>query len=666
LSSWRDQIWQKFTPKMARMTLVSDPDGLLLEAGVQEGIRTRGFEWVQYDDPIAFRYLFESTYRPRWDQGEPVELAVVAPWPAGDRHRWPSDLLQDGRELSFSLTSIFPCLSGPVVAHLNLADLDALFEAILQYASGVLGENDTKDFILRHVFEFAPELIKDAKDLLRMLLRRHYQGLQLPACFDERLIELLRKREVFTHWPLERIIPDRQACFVFLQERWEIAVRQAARKLGGAAHEESQPYGLSIPGPVDIPFDHKEICLCLDNLFYEGMLKPVQIEGHPALPAWMSVGLRLDPGAEWKRRYQHLFTAVATGIPSESARYADWHRLAYTWAELLAMHHGPDAAVADQERAAFRQLQFQLDDTFTRWLFKRYASLITLPPDPPVMLHHVPRFLARRLLHHPNQKLILLVMDGLSLDQWVTLRETVSRQRPDFQFQEAAVFTWIPSITAVSRQALLSGKMPVFFPGSIFSTQKEPNLWMQFWLDDHRVQYEFTLDKSVNILDRPYWRERLGHPKLKVAGVVIHTVDDIMHGMVLGAAGMHNQIRQWAGQPAFSEFLDTLLDLGFRIFLTSDHGNIEAVGCGCPAEGALADSRGERARIYSNQTLRASVKEKFPQSIEWPSIGLPDHYLALLAPPRQAFVGQGETVVSHGGISLEEVIVPWVEIGRQS
>ena len=37
----------------------------------------------------------------------------------------------------------------------------------------------------------------------------------------------------------------------------------------------------------------------------------------------------------------------------------------------------------------------------------------------------------------------------------------------------------------------------------------------------------------------------------------------------------------------------------------------------------------------------------------------------LLAPQGKAFVPEGQTVVSHGGISPEEVIVPFIEIFRR-
>ncbi|NQT01458.1 MAG: hypothetical protein HQ580_05520 [Planctomycetes bacterium] len=53
-----------------------------------------------------------------------------------------------------------------------------------------------------------------------------------------------------------------------------------------------------------------------------------------------------------------------------------------------------------------------------------------------------------------------------------------------------------------------------------------------------------------------------------------------------------------------------MLCLGFRVFLTSDHGNIEARGCGRPAEGAVADLRGERVRVYPDPVLRGKIKER--------------------------------------------------------
>jgi len=90
------------------------------------------------------------------------------------------------------------------------------------------------------------------------------------------------------------------------------------------------------------------------------------------------------------------------------------------------------------------------------------------------------------------------------------------------------------------------------------------------------------------------------------------------------------------------------------------------MGCGRPSEGVIADLRGERVRIYPDSLLRSKVKERFVNAIEWPTIGLPDDFLPLLAPNRLAFSAEGIRIVAHGGISIEELIVPLIRIEKKS
>ena len=157
----------------------------------------------------------------------------------------------------------------------------------------------------------------------------------------------------------------------------------------------------------------------------------------------------------------------------------------------------------------------------------------------------------------------------------------------------------------------------------------------------------------------------MSHPGARAVGLVVDAVDRIMHGMTLGSAGMHNQVKLWTESRVLARLLDTLLDRGFAVFLTSDHGNVEARGCGAPREKSLAELRGQRARVYRDGGLRSRVATRFPDAIEWPTTGLPEDYFALLAPARRAFVRESDRPVSHGGITLEEVVVPFVEIEQK-
>jgi len=159
-------------------------------------------------------------------------------------------------------------------------------------------------------------------------------------------------------------------------------------------------------------------------------------------------------------------------------------------------------------------------------------------------------------------------------------------------------------------------------------------------------------------------KEKIDQPRCRVAGIVVGTIDQMLHGIVTGTDGMHAGVRHWAKRGSLWRMLDALLDHGFEVVLTADHGNVEGFGIGKPNVGATADERGERVHVFRDALLRSDVATKYPGSIEWPNIGLPDDYLALIAPPLRAFIGEGKRTVAHGGICIEEIIVPFVTVTR--
>jgi hypothetical protein len=675
IANWRDNILREFTPKLARLTLVADPDGLLLEEGVVEGLRAKGFELIPFEDHVAFRYAYESRFRSRWDRGEDTDLVVVLRSASAKLDALPYDLLQAGRKLSFNLGELFPNLSYRVVAELDRADLDALFDAHVRHAVEPLGENATKDFILRHVFEIAPELIKTPADLLRALLRRHYRGQRIPPLLEERLIQQWKQNDLFREWPLDQIVPDRERFFAFLQERWPVFLDALAKSKGEAVQEDAARYTLRFPGPALLPFDDDDVRVYVDNLFLEGFLQPVGHQhAHALSKTWAAYGVRVSLEANRRRRLEGLLETVQETLPALEARCGDWVRFAYRWAQLKLLEAEDRLRMSnetDHLRQRLEALVPQVDARFLEWVLRHYASLVNLPPINPAMLHHLPRFFARSLLDRqsaslqPSNKVAFLMVDGLALDQWIAIREVLQDQNARLRFQESAVFAWIPTITSVSRQAAFAGKPPIFFPASISTTEKEPDLWRQFWVDQGLHPGEVAYAKGLGERGLEDLAELVSQPRLRVVGLVIDKVDRIMHGMQLGTAGMHNQVRQWASEGFVCALIELLQSQRFQIYLASDHGNIEAKGIGKPLEGAVADLRGERVRVYSDRRLRSQIKERFPEALEWPPVGLPEDYLALIAPPRAAFVQAGETIVGHGGISVEELLVPFVRIERK-
>ena len=81
--SWRAVVLQQFSEDIAascRVTVVGDPDGLLLDDDIAARLSDAGFELVRYGDPIEFRFIYESRHRSKWDQGEHTSIVVSAPW----------------------------------------------------------------------------------------------------------------------------------------------------------------------------------------------------------------------------------------------------------------------------------------------------------------------------------------------------------------------------------------------------------------------------------------------------------------------------------------------------------------------------------------------------------------------------------------------------------
>src|SRR5260370_17851020 len=99
------------------------------------------------------------------------------------------------------------------------------------------------------------------------------------------------------------------------------------------------------------------------------------------------------------------------------------------------------------------------------------------------------------------------------------------------------VSPWLPTIPSVSRHPIFAGKPPLYYPESIFNTNKEATLWTQFWNDrgisQIEVAYKKGLGEGTSISEI---EEFLSHPKIRVAGFIIDTVDKIVQVMERGTA----------------------------------------------------------------------------------------------------------------------------------
>lgn len=662
MSAWIDRILREFPADLARFWIACDPDDLLLDERILHSLRERGFEVLPFEDSIAFRTEYEERYRAAWDRGEEGSAkALILQLRGTDLNALPWDYVRDGRKVSLGLADLFPKLSYGVIRHIDSEHHEALFEAHNRHATQPLGEGATKDFILTHIFRISPYLLNRAEDFWRELLRLHYCGSGLPPLLADHVGGIVADNPDLKDLPVAELLSSKSFTLRVLQDSWDKFLAQH-----GVLSQRSADTDRDDAHVFSIPFDHPDVRVVVDNMFFEGTLQPVDIEGSPSnLPAWAKVGLKSDANALGDLVAEGV-KRVGSELPGTDSSHRDWSDFARRLGEIIYRFHSLSAQQATGVQQQVHTLQRDADTRLTDWVIEHFADLPSLPAAKgPVMVHHVPRYLAMRR-SAGEERIALLVFDGLAMDQWFQIREHLAAHAPNLIVEENACFAWLPTLTSVSRQALFSGLKPREFPDSIETTSKEPSLWARFWQENGLRKPEIFYRKSLKRTGQlDELAEALSQPSIKVAGIVVDMIDEIVHGATLGKRGITRQIAEWCDTGFVEKLFYLLVEHGYRIYLTADHGNVEAEGIGRLNQGVVSELRGERVRVYRSDALAASVPDDI-DAFRLDLAGLPPDFLPLYAGTRGAFVSQGDQVVAHGGISVEELIVPFVSVSIEN
>ncbi|MDR3298644.1 MAG: BREX-3 system phosphatase PglZ [Candidatus Accumulibacter sp.] len=671
---WHQRILGLFTADLSRLWVACDPDGVLLDEKLLSELRTRGFEVMGYDDPFAFRAEFEERYRAAWDAGEPAPSpALIVHLRRDDANDLPWDILRNARPaVRLILAELFPRLAYSAVRQVEPELLTALFDAHQTELQSARGEGESRDFILEHVYQLTPRSIRTPVDFWREALRLHFANRALPEPFAEHVAAILRGKNLFVGQPLAEWLSSKSALLRVVQDAWYRYLEKL--KLEGRRITEPDPPPLDASNAktkIEIPFDHTDVRAIIDSMFLDGSLHPLAVSSVPAsIPGWIRAGIVEDVWSQFALVDKSI-DALAAAVPEADAPHKAWGDFAKRYGEMLSRVYDLPGKDGGEWLASIRErikaIQALSDERLQAWVVARhYADLILQPAtQSPVMVHHVPRFLRRRR-NAGEARVALLVFDGLAFDQWVRIRERLVASGQSMAFDENTTFAWLPTVTSVSRQALFSGLKPREFDDSIDHTNKEEALWKAFWQNEglapNDVMYQRAL-RQVGQLDALQTEITDRNPK--VLGLVIDEVDERLH-----KERNKQDVALWIGRWLETGFVDRLfaflLAEGFSIYVTADHGNVDAVGVGRPNQGVIAETRGERVRVYRSESLRAESAVAYSGTIPLDIAGLPVNFMPLFAGGRSAFVPTGDQVVVHGGVSVEELIVPFVKVSGVS
>jgi len=624
------------------LVLVHDPDGLL-DPQAREALSARGCHLLEAPEDNLALWAQAAALRP-WAPEAP--LVILSPRPLEEL---PYDLWAQAHRISYSLTELAPGLALPCLRELTLDQRERLAAAALPAAAAPLGRRATVRRLLEILFEADLARLVQPGELLLWLDRVHSELGPLPPSVRAEVAQSLGALPIYAGWPLEALLSDVQAYRQFLQTAWEAYQRGA-------------------PGGHGELFADRRVQDAAGALVRRGHLRPGVL---PPGAAYRTGGagpwaMLLARTGGVQRAYSDVAEELAALLDEverrlpEARSWEHWVEIAWLWARALVLAQAESRSSA--ATAGLGGLRKALDVAWGAWLRANLAPLAGQRLPTPHQVHHIAHWLARRRRARPGTRLALLILDGCSLADWAIIGPAWQDAHPGWQLTQASVLAQIPTVTSISRQALLSGLQPEQFADTLTSTAAEAVRWRAHWTRQGVAAEGVAYGRLVPGGPQPGVTERT------VALALVETsIDDLVHGASLGAAQVQDALLRWRHDrsPEVEATIEGLLDAGYSVYLASDHGHVEATGVGRPPGGALTESQGQRARLYHDRLLAEEACRATSGELWGPEALLPEGWWAVTARDREAFTIAGERCVTHGGATIEEVMVPLITIERQ-
>lgn len=291
-------------------------------------------------------------------------------------------------------------------------------------------------------------------------------------------------------------------------------------------------------------------------------------------------------------------------------------------------------------------IEKEINSPFQDYLKQSYSSLHSSN------YFKTPKIVSKILPFIANQKIekqALLVIDGMAYWQYEMLKKELDNTLIS---NEGSTYAWIPSITQLSRQAIFRGANPD--SGYKQNPTNEERLFKAFWMkqgiSEAMIGYAHGIPESLNY-------------SLSKQAIVITDLDDQMHGA--SDLGMLRVTTNYLFEKkSIITLINDLSDNGYAVYLTADHGNIQAKGYGALKEREKlgtnqSGSRSERHLEYSKPELAQYFLENNPALVG----NVVNEDRVIYSSSDLAF-SKDKSTVTHGGSHILEVIVPFIELKK--
>ncbi|MCD6169312.1 MAG: response regulator [Candidatus Latescibacteria bacterium] len=386
-----------------------------------------------------------------------------------------------------------------------------------------------------------------------------------------------------------------------------------------------------------------------------------------------------------EKRVAQEYASRATRVRSILSRPMDWRKWIDIYVEICQWDIEIEALRDSGLRQLHNDLKRECNVEFAKYIEQNYPLWLSGGDLPPLSVDVVPRFLAPIL--RDNRRVFFIVIDCMRLDHWFCLEPLLTEF---FTINCDYYYSILPTATPYSRNAIFSG----LFPSEL--ARRYPDVWAMDKDDEqslNRYEHQFLDDqlqklgfhlratKYVKVFDAigagDLTNRLPSFGSVPLVSMVFNFVDLLVHGrskseilyqIAPDEAGFRSLTKSWFTHSSLLDMLRNLARTDAVVVLTSDHGSVLS----------------RRANIvYGDRHTSASLRYKYGNSLNCDSRGAilirdPEEFNLPRFSPATNFILAKEDYFlvyptrfheherryresfQHGGISLEEMILPVV------